>query len=138
MCTTKFTDGLFYRVKVLKVANAEDPNVEVLFVDYGNTGSVAPAALFALPEAAAAVELAPQAVLMRLALLTGAAPDYEEEAVDIFSQGILNKSFSASVEYQDFERTAVTLIDEESKDDIAMTMLSLVLVTLKSLSAQVH
>jgi staphylococcal nuclease domain-containing protein 1 len=125
VCTTKFSDGLFYRVKVLKAQTSEDPNCEVLFIDYGNAGSIAPAALFGLPEAAAAIDLAPQAVLMKLALLKAAAPDYEDEGVAIFSEGVLNKVFSASVEYQDFERTAVSLIDEESKDDIAMTMLSM-------------
>ena len=105
--------------------SAEDPTYEVHYVDYGNSEAVSSAALAALPEAVKSIELGPQAVLMKLALVDGPSSDYMDEGTELLAGGILNKVFSANTEYQAYEATAVTLSDEESGDDIAMTMLEM-------------
>merc|ERR1719183_834743 len=99
----------------------EDPTYEVNYIDFGNSESVKGDVLAVLPEAVAAIELAPQAVLMKLALLDPPSSDYMDEGVELISGGILNKVFSANVEYQSYDAAAVTLTDEESGDDIAAT-----------------
>jgi len=118
-------DGQWYRVKVVRMPSEEDALFGIQYVDYGNTESVTAAALAVMPEAVKAIELSAQAVQMKLALIDGPSADYMEEGTELLSGGILNKVFSANVEYQAYEATAVTLTDEESSDDIAATMLSM-------------
>ena len=103
----------------------EDATIGIQYIDYGNTESVTTASLAAMPESVSAIELSAQSVLMKLALIDGPSADYMEEGTELLSNGILNQIFSANVEYQAYEATAVNLVDEESGDDIAMTMLSM-------------
>jgi staphylococcal nuclease domain-containing protein 1 len=125
LCAAKFAaDESWYRARVLSVPNAENPNYTIKFVDYGNTEEVSAASLAVMPEAVP--QLKEQAVCMKFALLVSPPADYMAEATELLSNGIMNKDFSCSVEFAppsgDYE--AVQLVDEETTDDIALTMLS--------------
>eukprot|EP00731_Ephydatia_muelleri_P029856 Em0021g379a len=97
MCVSRFSDGLWYRALIEKVASTQE--VHVLYVDFGNRQVLPAANLATLPSAFAG--LPPQAKEYHLACV---APiddeDWKDEANAAFSDDVMGKTAMLNVEYK--------------------------------------
>lgn len=117
----QFVDGSWYRAKV---TSAKDGVYDLLYIDYGNTEShTGNGKLAELPEGVADIENG--ATEMSLAVLGLPPTDYCDEAAGVLSSGIMNNMYNCNVEYKEEGVSYVTLIAEETNDNVAKTMLSL-------------
>ena len=122
-------DGAWYRAKITTI-NDEDNTLTVLFVDYGNSETVALDDI--RPIADEHMELAPQARAAGLAgCLSASLLDVAEEADDAVRSAFLGRKLRATVEYGSSSEWNVSLYqtDDANPDadpvDVAAQLLSL-------------
>jgi len=124
--TATFSDGAYYRVKILATVE-KGKTYDVLYIDYGNQEEIDISKLGALADEHK--ELPAQATFCKLAVLDSPPDDYMDEATDVLRKGILDQVYNLCTEYTDDSSgvlvSMVTLINDETKDNVAMTMLSL-------------
>eukprot|EP01135_Chromosphaera_perkinsii_P002958 Nk52_evm69s230 gene=Nk52_evmTU69s230 len=121
MCASCFTDNVWYRAKVVRVVSLSE--IQVFYVDYGNSETVGVERLTALPMEFRA--LRPQAKEVYLALIAKPpTAEWEEEAVRYLRDACLNAKFVANHEYSFGGKDYVTMTDPESKTDLSEMMLN--------------
>ena len=116
-----FVDKLWYRARIEKVISLE--KIHVLYVDYGNREIVSSVKLAHLPPKYSSCS--PQASRYHLACLK--VPGDAENIDDLsnaFAKEALNQEFSLNVEYKLNGQDYVTLTNQETKNDLARTLLS--------------
>ncbi|KJE93940.1 hypothetical protein CAOG_04649 [Capsaspora owczarzaki ATCC 30864] len=120
LCGAKYSaDGNWYRAKVTKVTGNQ---IGVLFVDYGNSETTTPANLASLPAAFSAAAPAAQEVFVAFAALPS-DPEWANAAVEFVRECVLDKQLRMNIEYKREGRAYVSLLDPETKDDLAGILL---------------
>ncbi|XP_062586352.1 staphylococcal nuclease domain-containing protein 1-like [Saccostrea cucullata] len=121
LCAAKFSqDNEWYRAKVEKV---EGSKVTLLYVDYGNREQTTTTNLATL--SASFQTLAPQATEYCLACVgLPSDEDFKADAVDAFYDEVANRQLSMNVEYKVGGLEYVSLLNPDTKDDIALKLIS--------------
>eukprot|EP00794_Sanderia_malayensis_P012792 gene12792-14103_t len=122
MCAGLFVDdNLWYRVKVEKVDSQD--KVHVLYLDYGNRDVIPSSKMATLPPTYHS--FAPQAHEYHLACIMAPVDDDDKRVLaNVFVQEVLNEQFLLNIEYKFNGQDFVTLSKPETKDDIALKLLS--------------
>lgn len=113
----KFSDGSFYRASVTRIAGDE---VEVKYIDYGNSETTTKSNIAALPAGLPALD--PQASPFGIALIAPPPADYADEAAQLLSDLCLNKTVQCNVEYQDDGVNFATFLSEDGEADLGKEM----------------
>lgn len=128
LVAAKFSqDGVWYRAKIVKINSPSD--VQVHYVDFGNSESLSSASLAPLPSGLTSAGLASE---YHLAFLAAPSKDWSADAVEFLRDRILNRQVQVNVEYRDGPAEYVTALDAETSTDIGQEMLEQGLITLKA------
>jgi len=121
MCAGLFIDNLWYRVKVEKVESAD--RVHVLYMDYGNRDIIPASKMANLPPTYHSFPA--QAHEYSLACLLS-PNDEDDKAVltDAFRRDALDQKFLLNVEFKLSGQEFATLVNPDSKEDIAVSLVS--------------
>eukprot|EP00123_Amoebidium_parasiticum_P022581 comp9044_c0_seq1/m.4227 comp9044_c0_seq1/g.4227 ORF comp9044_c0_seq1/g.4227 comp9044_c0_seq1/m.4227 type:complete len:894 (-) comp9044_c0_seq1:191-2872(-) len=117
-----YEDKNWYRAKATKVAGG---NVDVFFIDYGNSDTVTGLDIAALPTEFGLAVM--PAVAQEVHLACVQLPNDEEwqdEAAYFLRGGILNKQYQMNPEYTDNGKQFVTLVDPSNKVDVGKTVIT--------------
>ncbi|XP_002732557.2 staphylococcal nuclease domain-containing protein 1-like [Saccoglossus kowalevskii] len=119
LCAAKFVDGNWYRARVEKLL--PNKNIQVLYIDYGNSDSVSVTDLAALPPSYHS--LPAQAHRYQPAFISlPTDPEALSEATAAFKREVMNNNLLLNVEYRVNAQEFVTLLNAESRDDIMQNL----------------
>lgn len=125
-------DKQWYRAKIEKIVSPSE--IQVIYIDYGNREIVSSRSIAALPSTKYS-SLSAVAKEYTLAFVRLTDPDFIEVVKNEFLEITSNRVLLLKVEYKDVSGLeAVTLIDEETKKDVVLDLVSdgLFFVDLKS------
>ena len=125
-------DQQWYRAKIEKIVSSQE--IQVIYIDYGNREILSSRSIAAMPSTKYS-SLGPVAKEYTLAFVRLTDPDFIEAVRNDFLDVTSNRVLLLKVEYKDVSGLeAVTLIDEETKKDIVLDLVSdgLFFVDLKS------
>lgn len=126
LLAAKFSaDGQWYRAKVVKVLSASE--IQVLYVDFGNSETVSHRDVAALPAGATGAALANE---YHIAFLQRAPADWAAESAEFLREKILNQTVDVNVEYREAGVEYVTVF--EGSEDIGLSVVANGLSTFKT------
>jgi len=124
LVVAKFSaDELWYRARIEKIVSNNE--IQVLYVDYGNRETVNSKSIAAMP-ASKYSSLSPAAKEYSLAFVRmDTDPDFVDEVRHAFSDETADRVLLLKSEYKDsIGLEAVTLVDEETKKDIVLQLVT--------------
>lgn len=120
LCAAQFTDGLWYRAKVEKVAGS---NVSVRYIDYGNREVTQSLKCASLPGSFSSAP--PYAHELHLALVKFSKDDdYVDDALQLLMGEVMEREVLVNREYRNGGFDFVTIQRADTKADVARTLLS--------------
>eukprot|EP00118_Oscarella_pearsei_P025078 m.307457 g.307457 ORF g.307457 m.307457 type:complete len:902 (+) comp42308_c0_seq1:69-2774(+) len=120
-CAAVFSDGLWYRVLVEKVAGANQINV--LYIDFGNREVTVASKLAPLP--ADYTSFPSQAKEYHLAFVMASSDEeWTKETVGVLQTQLLNHQVNVNVEYKVGTQEFVTAMDPDSEADIGKSLVA--------------
>lgn len=119
LCVAKFVDDQWYRAKVEK---SSGPDVNVLYIDYGNRATIPKTKTGTLPASFSAMPPFAKEYALALCLL---APDedYAAQGIKALREDIMDRTVKLNVEYRVGGLAYVSLVDPESNDDLGKNLI---------------